>query len=372
MGFLRKLFGKGGLQEAPRRPGASAELQAMPADPVERHIQEGLQHAAQRNLEAAAECFRQALELSPGHSIALLNLGATYVDRGRIEGEVRNRPDIARAHARNAVLCLVQAIRAKPALPPHPRGMALLSLGRMYNVLDEWNDATATLFQVVDDPEIPREFKDTARELLANVHARSRFPARNFTDEQVRAHRALRTQVNQLTAGLLTTEDGSLPGPPAPEERRRLEDALPLLDQSLQIAPEDWPSMWIAGKIHQRLGNAERALEWYARAHDVNPYNPNVGREAGICASALGMAESALAFAESAFRADPDDPGLLSNLAIALFLSGQLDAARERVAEAVRRDPKDPVSRGLREMLDKVASGEMTEDALRELIRTGR
>jgi tetratricopeptide (TPR) repeat protein len=65
---------------------------------------------------------------------------------------------------------------------------------------------------------------------------------------------------------------------------RKLKQAVNLFEQVLQINPENWSAMWLIGKIQQRLRHNSEALSWFERSYQVNPSQPDVAREASLCA----------------------------------------------------------------------------------------
>jgi tetratricopeptide (TPR) repeat protein len=139
--------------------------------------------------------------------------------------------------------------------------------------------------------------------------------------------------------------------------RRRFRRAIGLFESALEINPSGWQSMWGLGKIHQRLGDHAKALDWFLKARLLEPDNPDVAREASICALDSGKVEQALALTEAALVANPTDAGLLANRALALMMAGQLTNARTVAAQAVSRDPKDRVSKNALKLIEDVAAG---------------
>jgi Flp pilus assembly protein TadD len=103
--------------------------------------------------------------------------------------------------------------------------------------------------------------------------------------------------------------------------------------------------MWGLGKISQRFGEYEDALTWFKKAAEIEWQNPDVAREASICALRLGRGGDALLFAEEAAKLRPQDWGLYANWALALLVNGRTRRAREVAAHAVEGAPQDPVSR---------------------------
>ena len=50
-------------------------------------------------------------------------------------------------------------------------------------------------------------------------------------------------------------------------DRRRLERALSLFQEVIELNPGHWPALWLMGKAHQRLGSFAAGLECFAAAH---------------------------------------------------------------------------------------------------------
>jgi tetratricopeptide (TPR) repeat protein len=163
-------------------------------------------------------------------------------------------------------------------------------------------------------------------------------------------------QACALIEGLILLHDQE-PAPLTDDARRRLHEAVPLFEEVVRINPGSWPSMWLLGKVHQRLDDFEWGLKWFARAHHVNPTQPDVAREAAIAAMDLGRPEEALPFCERAVEASPDDAGLRANHALALLFSDKPEEAREVAADALRRDPADTITRDLVRVIDEVLAG---------------
>ena len=159
-----------------------------------------------------------------------------------------------------------------------------------------------------------------------------------------------------LIEGLILTH-GQDPGELEPDSRKRLDDAIPLLGEVARINPSNWAAMWLLGKVYQRLGDGEATLEWFARAHRVNPTHEDVAREASIAAMEAGRPEEAIPYCERAIESDPDEPGLRSNLALALLFSGRPRDAQAVAAEALRRDPSDAIIRTIVGIIDEVIAG---------------
>lgn len=178
-------------------------------------------------------------------------------------------------------------------------------------------------------------------------------------DVDVAQHDQLYSEACELIKGRLVLGNDS-PDDVDAESQRRLERATALFTEVTRINPANWAALWLLGKIEQRLGDYERALMWFARAHRVHPRHPDVAREAAIAAMELGLAERAIPYCERAIESKPDDPGLRANLGLALLLSGRPAEARGVLDDVLARDPEDAITHRLLAVVDDVLAGTRT------------
>jgi tetratricopeptide (TPR) repeat protein len=129
--------------------------------------------------------------------------------------------------------------------------------------------------------------------------------------------------------------------------RLKLKRAVKLLERVLELVPTHWNSMWILGKTVQRLGDERAAFDWFVKACDQKPRDPNAAREAALSAMNLGLARHAIEYCEEALKLEPNEPGLICNLALALIHDGKPVEAVARARLAVDRDPSDTASQNV-------------------------
>jgi tetratricopeptide (TPR) repeat protein len=169
-------------------------------------------------------------------------------------------------------------------------------------------------------------------------------------------HNELYQRACGLIKGLILLHDQT-PAELNAGTRQRLVDAVGLFEEVVSINPGNWAAMWLLGKVHQRLGDEQRRLEWLARSHRVNPDHPDVAREAALAAMDADQPEAAIGYCQRAIEADPDDAGLRANLAVALLFSGKPAEARAVAREALGRDPKDEITAQIVTVIDEVLAG---------------
>jgi len=181
--------------------------------------------------------------------------------------------------------------------------------------------------------------------------------AHEFTEAEADRHNELTKRGWALLEGeIALDEEGADPDSGAPD-RVKLADAIRCFEQALEIDSEGWSSMWALGKIHQQLEDHRASLEWFTKAHEINPTYPDVAREAGLAAMDCGEAAVAVSFCTAAVEIDPDDPGLVANLALAHMLAGDDAAAVKHACSAALSDPADEVSKAVLELVQDIAQG---------------
>jgi tetratricopeptide (TPR) repeat protein len=359
MGFWDKLFGRGNAVREQREPEKSP-LEAR----VARLLEEGVQLASRQSYDAAAERFNAVLVLAPDHPLALVNLAGIAQDRSHQEEQGANRPEVIERLDREAVELFERALAVTPSLSVGVRTPVLIRLGRLHRLLGEHEKSRDTLLRVARDAEAGAQDRQTAREELTTTHARLMgFPERNPSEAETKRYARLWQEATTPIKGLLGDD---MDRPPSQAEVRRLETARPLLQQALDLIPENWAAAWTLGMVERRLGNEARSVECFIRAFELNPYNPDVSREASISAGLAGRMEDAVRFSEAALDVDPDDAGLVANLALNLLLAGRAAEALPHAKEAVAREPKDRVSQAVLALTEQVASGAMSVEQARK------
>ena len=109
-----------------------------------------------------------------------------------------------------------------------------------------------------------------------------------MTEEGVSEHDRLFEEAATILNGQIQLH--GQPEMPAPDGllTHKLEHAIALLDRVIEINLHNWSAMWLNAKVYERLGNQLEALLWFERAHQVNPTQIDVSREASLCAMDMG------------------------------------------------------------------------------------
>lgn len=93
----------------------------------------------------------------------------------------------------------------------------------------------------------------------------------------------------------------------------RLDEAGPLIDQALALAPEDAAILDSKGWLLFKQGQVAESVEWLQRAYDRYP-DPEVGAHLGEALWVLGREDEARAIWDAAREADPEHPVLQDTL----------------------------------------------------------
>ena len=122
----------------------------------------------------------------------------------------------------------------------------------------------------------------------------------------------------------------------------RAADAIKLFERASLLRPEDYQPPHFLGQAYESLGNVDEAKVWRRRALQIIEerleLNPDDTRALILGSSALatlGETERATEMATQALALDPDDPGLLYNVACTYSQLGKLDEAISVLERAV-------------------------------------
>jgi tetratricopeptide (TPR) repeat protein len=141
--------------------------------------------------------------------------------------------------------------------------------------------------------------------------------------------------------------------------RRKLKESIQSLKEALAIHPGSWQSMYFIGKALQALGDLESALTWFVKASRIEPQNPSVAKEAGLCAARLGKHLGAIRFMKPAASAHPGDAGLQCNIGLSYLMSEQVTGAIASFSQAVKADPGNKMHQSLLNLAEAVARKEI-------------
>ena len=133
----------------------------------------------------------------------------------------------------------------------------------------------------------------------------------------------------------------------SPRARSEVTEAISLLTKVVRAQPQHWPSYWFIGKGQQALKDHQAAYAAFRRSYDLQPGNPDVGRELVIEAICTDKSQEAVDVAKLISASRPTDAGLAANVGLALLANGKEDEARVSIEHALQMAPSDGVTQAL-------------------------
>jgi len=338
---------------------------------AERLNAQGVSFAAQRRLEEAVGCFRQAVALNPqyaeGHSnlgnalrtqgrtkeaIASLekaigikpdypeahhNLGLALMQAGRLDEAlarlqraVELKPEFAEAHNSLAVALLTQqrpqeaigalrrAIQLKPAMASahNHLGNALCAMGKVKEAVESYREAIRI------DPSYPEAYNNLGnayRELeQLDEAARCFSEALERRPEFAEAHNNL---------GITYARQG------------KLDLAVKECEQALRLRPDYAAAHSNLGIAYAHQNEFDKAASCYHRALEIKPDYAEAHSNLGIVLTQEGLYDEAIGSFHRALELKPDYPEAHSNLGIALTKARRIEEALDHFEQAVRGKP---------------------------------
>ena len=177
-------------------------------------------------------------------------------------------------------------------------------------------------------------------------------------DHDVERFNALYSKGGDLQKDLVIL-DGSPQRKPGIFARRKLKESIQSFKEALVINPASWQSMYFIGKAFQALGDLESALTWFVKASKIEPEDPSIAKEAGLCAARLGKHLAAIRFMKAAASLHTGDAGLQCNIGLSYLMSGQVTEAVSSFSHAVKADPGNRMNQKLLKLAEAVAGEEI-------------
>jgi len=126
------------------------------------------------------------------------------------------------------------------------------------------------------------------------------------------------------------------------------------LKERLQKDPKDVQAWSRLANVYQDAGMFQQAIEFYKRAIEILPNNPDLLTDMGICYQELKQYDEALAVLERAQKADPAHWQSLYNIVVVAGLEmRRFDRADTALARLQQIHPDAPNLDRLRDALDK-------------------
>ncbi len=145
--------------------------------------------------------------------------------------------------------------------------------------------------------------------------------------------------------------------------QNNFDEAVKVLDQALEQAPEDAGLLFNLAQMEDQRGNRSRAAELLNKTLDVQPRQPGaLSRLAAIEAGENKEYDKALALLDKALGMAPEDPTLFYQKGAVLAEMGRTDDAIAMLESALKRRPRFPEAQAILARLQNTDAAEPVQD----------
>lgn len=137
----------------------------------------------------------------------------------------------------------------------------------------------------------------------------------------------------------------------------------------LKQIPNHWPSMFILGKIYERLNKFDIALPWFEKAYSIEKNNIDILREASLSCIHLNDIEKAIIYSTESLNLDPNNHTLLANHALNLLIGYQDVEARAYIQKALNIQPDSEINRNINQVIESVINGKMRRITCKDAVK---
>ncbi len=296
---------------------------------------EAIAAARAGRLQEAELGFLRLANSLPWWAQAHVNLGSVYVDKLEVEQCGRSRPGVSGRYAEVARQHLEFSLVCEPPAP----NIVRLMLGRLCVRSGEIERGETLLRAFLDEVDVPEPQREEALALLEEVAGNADYIA---GIELVRPYMRL--------------ADAQGADPTTPDAEEDLQRGIALLT-AVAEKYDNASAWWHIGMAERSRGRHSEEYEALAKAHRLDPEQPDMARELMAACLSVGQTAAAVEAARAAVAADPDDPGLEANLGLALLYDGQTDAALEAARSALSRASDDRITASLVAFIEDVCAG---------------
>ncbi|MFN0149657.1 MAG: tetratricopeptide repeat protein [bacterium] len=311
----------------------------------------GAAYTRRANHAAAAEEYRKALEEKPDFIDALVNLGASLAQSGRVDegvgffrraielapqdGDVRMKLGaLLNAHGRSAEAAaeFQQGVESDPtsAEGNFNRGIALSSQNRAADAVLAYEAALQL------DPEYVEAYVNLGVELARLSRG----------DEAVAAYRnALRIRPDFAEArnnlGVELARQG------------KLDEAIAEYQSAMRIDPDYTKPYENLGRAYRLQNRSDEAIAQYRKFLALEPGNANAHADLGAILGRAGKTDEAIREFLEAVTIAPDNFGARHNLALAYEAKGEVEKAIDQVRQVLVKNPGHPQAEALLRSLEE-------------------
>lgn len=133
--------------------------------------------------------------------------------------------------------------------------------------------------------------------------------------------------------------------------------AIKYFNQALAIYPQHFQSLFLLGKLYQRLGDYEKSLSYLEASLTLEKTNHNIPQEASLVAMHLNQVDKAIEYSKEALQRNPGDIALLGNHSMNLLIAGLDDEAKNTIDKAVLLNPEDTINQRIKAKVYGIIEG---------------
>lgn len=112
-------------------------------------------------------------------------------------------------------------------------------------------------------------------------------------------------------------------------------------------------ALFFIAKCFQSLGNFEKALDYFKKAWETDPFNPILCKEIGTCCLELERFEEGLKYALKEVSQFPSNPESRANLAYFLYKNNRFEEGKKVMQEAYNMDKNNSYVGNVFEIIEK-------------------
>ncbi|QPJ60608.1 MAG: hypothetical protein G3M70_01380 [Candidatus Nitronauta litoralis] len=143
-------------------------------------------------------------------------------------------------------------------------------------------------------------------------------------------------------------------------KRKRVEEISQYIEK-IKAHPDDWESMFQAGKLYQDLGEEENASKFFMQAFDGNPNHQGIAKLYLDSCLSLEKFEEFLRVSEASGNIFEGDVEYKIFQVSAQILTGQIDKALKEAGEALKIFPEEESFKLFRKMAWEIKAGKIKQ-----------
>lgn len=149
-------------------------------------------------------------------------------------------------------------------------------------------------------------------------------------------------------------------------EKLKAKKAIKLFEKALNIYPDSYQSLFLIGKIYQRLQEYDKSLYFLEKAMLIEKENHNLPQEASLVAMHLNQINKAIEYSTEANKRKPNDFILLGNHSMNLLIAEQDQEAKNTIDKAILINPDDEINKRIKLKIENVIAGKVKRPTFKD------